>query len=188
MEVTFRSDSSVAWTGFLAIACCDLTVTTTAPATTTPSTSTPTPITTTTTSPITTTTDTTTTATCNCGQANRVTRIVGGVETEANEYPWQVGLVSPGESAPYCGGSIITRSHVLTAAHCVVNINTGNVKDPDSIQVLVGAHDTTDSNVDRRDISTIRTHPEYKNEEGKYDAAVLFLSSALTFTSSVAPV
>ena len=28
-EVTFRSDNSVAWTGFLAVACCDLTVTTT---------------------------------------------------------------------------------------------------------------------------------------------------------------
>ena len=29
MDVTFRSDSSIAWTGFLAVACCDLTVTTT---------------------------------------------------------------------------------------------------------------------------------------------------------------
>ena len=29
MEVTFRSDRSIAWTGFLAVACCDLTVTTT---------------------------------------------------------------------------------------------------------------------------------------------------------------
>ena len=77
---------------------------------------------------------------------------------------------------------------MLTAAHCVVNINTGNVKDPGSVQVLVGAHDTTDSNVDRHDVSTIRIHPRYRNGEGKYDAGVLFLSSALTFTSSVAPV
>ena len=99
-----------------------------------------------------------------------------------------MGLVSPGESVPYCGGSIITRSHVLTAAHCVVNINTGNVKDPGSIQVIVSAHDTTDSNVDRRDVSTIRTHPNYNNTQGQYDAAILFLNSTLTFTSTLSPV
>ena len=29
MEITFRSNSNTAWTGFLAVACCDLTVTTT---------------------------------------------------------------------------------------------------------------------------------------------------------------
>merc|ERR1719384_2523982 len=33
---------------------------------------------------------------CLCGQKGSGMRIVGGVETEANEYPWQVALVSGG--------------------------------------------------------------------------------------------
>ena len=71
---------------------------------------------------------------CNCGIANRVERIVGGENTEANEYPWQIGIVSAGEKRPWCGGSILTRTHILTAAHCIED------ETPSSIQVRAQVH------------------------------------------------
>ena len=54
-----------------------------------------------------------------CGQANKGSRIVGGVETEIHEYPWQIGLLYYDDFSPECGGSLISNYWVLTAAHCV---------------------------------------------------------------------
>merc|ERR1719219_280623 len=48
---------------------------------------------------------------CSCGLANTADRIVGGEETEAHEYPWQVGLVSKKGSHPWCGGTLISPLH-----------------------------------------------------------------------------
>merc|ERR1711972_1249333 len=50
---------------------------------------------------------------CQCGVKNSGNRIVGGVETEANDYPWQVALVSSSGSRPFCGGTLISNQHCL---------------------------------------------------------------------------
>ena len=120
---------------------------------------------------------------CNCGIPIRATRIVGGQETEVNEYPWQVGLVSASGRVPWCGGSLISDRHVLTAAHCTVGGSTS------SIRVLLGEHDTTDSVADIRTISAITDHPSYTDSSSlDYDYSILTLSSPVTFSKQMAPV
>ena len=57
------------------------------------------------------------------------TKIINGFETKPNEYPWQVALVKSGRHTPFCGGSIISDKHVLTAAHCTADVDfVGKVK------------------------------------------------------------
>ena len=55
-------------------------------------------------------------------------------------------------------------------------------------QVLVGEHNTADTDVDRREVSKIRSHPRYNNNNADYDFSVLFLSFPLTFSSTIGAV
>lgn len=46
-------------------------------------------------------------------------RIVGGSEARPGQFPWQVGIwVQTSERKSFCGGSVLTKNVVVTAAHC----------------------------------------------------------------------
>ncbi|XP_017785725.1 PREDICTED: serine protease easter-like [Nicrophorus vespilloides] len=61
-----------------------------------------------------------------CGYMNPDFRIYGGNKTGLDEFPWMALLeyqsLKDGERSFRCGGSIIGRRHILTAAHCVTGV------------------------------------------------------------------
>jgi len=128
-----------------------------------------------------TTTTSSSTEGCECGVPNRSNRIVGGVETETNEYPWQVALVSSSGSRPFCGGTLISSTHVLTAAHCTAGSSAAG------ISVLVGEHRIDDSSFTRVPLSAITDHPDYNNGNLDNDFSILTLATPVEFSSTVAP-
>merc|ERR1719312_1253036 len=111
---------------------------------------------------------------CICGLPKRKQRIIGGVETEINEYPWQVALTKPESKLPFCGGSLISDQWVLTAAHCILEFR---------FQILLGEHDvTTTSETDsiRSNVAEVIKHPKYRGLN--YDFALVKLSSPVDFS------
>merc|ERR1711976_486988 len=121
---------------------------------------------------------------CNCGIPNRQTdsdRIVGGVETEVNEYPWQVALVSSTGSHPFCGGTLISDRHVMTAAHCTAGSSAS------SIAVLVGEHRIDDGEFTRIGLSAINDHPNYNDRSLNNDYSILTLDTPVTISPAVRP-
>lgn len=52
---------------------------------------------------------------------SRSKKVLGGTKAAKKQFPWQVGITCCNKadtSCEKCGGSLITRKHVLTAAHC----------------------------------------------------------------------
>lgn len=99
-------------------------------------------------------------------------RIVGGTPTTINVVPWQVLLSVGGK---LCGGSIISSTWILTAAHCVSGLSTSQVS----------VYSGISNNSQRATVAPIRAtsivmHPSFSPPSYANDIALINLSTAIT--------
>jgi secreted trypsin-like serine protease len=103
--------------------------------------------------------------------------IVGGTKAPAGKWPFQVALldakVANNYNAQFCGGALVDKLFVVTAAHCVFGSH------PADIHVLTGTQSLASGGT-RRKVAAIKVHPSYKNSTTDYDIAVIKLQTPAT--------
>ncbi|KAF3860391.1 hypothetical protein F7725_000646 [Dissostichus mawsoni] len=114
-----------------------------------------------------------------------VSRIVGGWEALEGAWPWQVSIQI--RSRHHCGGTIVSRLLVLTAAHCFkryLRVRRSYFSVVAGLNVLSAPGDGTQI----RSIREVRMHKDYNNVTADNDVTLLLLSAPFNFTDHVQPV
>ena len=78
----------------------------------------------------------------------------------------------------FCGGTLISDTYVLTAAHCVASILASDLP---NYFVVVGAIYLNDTNPTRFYIRSITVHPSYNGDTQENDIALIGLASPVNF-------
>ena len=109
-------------------------------------------------------------------------RIVGGTAVPDQRYPFQAALLiqsagTTDRQRQFCGGSLISSTQVLTAAHCsdFFGLEPGQVRLSD-LRVVVGRTVLSSSQGQRRSAQAIAVHPRWDAITFSYDVAVITLA------------
>lgn len=127
-----------------------------------------------------------------CGQRKRtITQlIIGGKPTKITNWPWHTAIFHrEGEAFAYkCGGTILDKNTILTAAHCV-RLPNGLI-DAERLSIQVGRNRLfeADDRASEHQADRILVHKSYSTTGVAHDIALIKLSTDIKFTDFVQPV
>lgn len=112
------------------------------------------------------------------------TRVYHGDVAAEGAWPWQVGLLHRNDEETvferqFCGGSLVTRGWVLTAAHCVYDDDDEGKQKlvaAGEIEVLAGTNLLMAGSGEIVAVAAVHPHPDYDPESMDHDLALLELA------------
>ena len=116
-----------------------------------------------------------------CGVVLRLQATIYNGRESRGYFPFMVALVTKKDATHFCGGVLITRRHVLTAAHCFESIHWRRV------DVRVGQDDLTEKELPgtEANIRSVKIHERYSKRGTKRisplnDIAIITLDRKIT--------
>lgn len=128
-----------------------------------------------------------------CGNRKRkFTQLIsGGREARITNWPWHTAIFHrEGITFEYkCGGTILDKNTILTAAHCV-RVQGGGAIDSEHLSVQVGRNrlHVADDRAQEHAADRILLHRGYHSGAVEHDIALIKLATDITFTDYVQPV
>ncbi|KAK2917106.1 hypothetical protein Q8A67_001480 [Cirrhinus molitorella] len=117
-----------------------------------------------------------------CGRARLKSKVFGGENARTKNWPWQVSIHY--NYTHHCGGTLITKDWVLSAAHCFQDHDESDTVMYFGRLRQFGSNPYETNRTARRIIK----HPKYDRFNGDNDIALVQLSSSVTFTERIKPV
>jgi secreted trypsin-like serine protease len=103
--------------------------------------------------------------------------IVGGTATTIDRVPWQVALTTA-SGFQFCGGSIVNANWVLTAQHCVADLNS-------DMRVVAGVTRISQQATGQiRTINGVATNPGFTDPTLGHDVALVHVTPALDLSGA----
>ncbi|XP_055643916.1 CLIP domain-containing serine protease B15-like [Toxorhynchites rutilus septentrionalis] len=135
-----------------------------------------------------------------CGASEVGNRIFGGTETTIGEHPWAALLmyrVGASRFQTQCGGTLISRRYVLTAAHCIENVPRNwkleyvrlcewDLADPNEC-VQIGNDTVCRQNYEIEE-TTVHSHFDRSSNALPNDIALLKLKNVVQFGKYIKPI
>jgi len=128
-------------------------------------------------------------ANCQCG-IRKSSQIIGGGDAPINEYMWMASLSTWPGLSQYCGGSVINKRFILTAAHCVSQnggLPARKLRRPSSFRVVLGEHDLRKANETTLTktfrVKKIIVHKTSKGKPSNVDLALIEVTEPIDLTT-----
>ncbi|XP_016838948.1 chymotrypsin-2-like [Nasonia vitripennis] len=121
-----------------------------------------------------------------CVYGGPTARVVGGKDAAEGQYSYQVQLIHIGLGFA-CGGSILSKRYILTAAHCLAI-----AQEPSEFQVIVGTTKRGGENGAVYQVDSFVAHEDYTMVHGAVgpvnDIGLLHLAKDIRYGKNVQPV